>query len=851
MIGRNPHHPDATQELLLRSAFGDLDEAAVAWAGWKRLQVQPDAGSRRLLPQVYRHLHANVDDPAMHQLAETYRLTWVRNQIRARDLAAVLRGLANAGIPALVLKGGALAQVAYGDWGARPMADFDVLVRRTSAVDALAFLSAQGFHASSPLPPAFLDHHHGTELVNQAGHRLDLHWRLVHECCGPGAEETFWERRQPLPLDGIVTGTLCLTDHLFHVLLHGARSSAVQPVGWAADAAALLTRRADEIDWDRLLTHVTQHSVVVPVRSALGWLRSRYPALVPESAVTAARSVPAPLWQHVEHEVKVRPRRLVGTAPVLIFDHRRLRQAQADAPGLARYLQSTFRLTTVSELPGAMLHLAGVRIGARLRPDRTDGGAAENAKATLLAGTLRVLAGELLILTSGIVAAGILSRSLGVVEYGVFSIAATFVYWVEMSVPMLYARAVLGANAERDVSVDAGVQWLYLATGLVFAATILLAAPIAGYWLGDAAIATYLSLFALDVPLAAIAAGQRVLLFAREAYSRVAVVSAMRAVGRLVFIALALAVRPDVTTAILASIAATAIELSGGFVMLGGGWLSRPRWPRLDVGGAVVPLALSSLSLRLFRRLDLLLLQALARSGAATGLYGAAQNVTLVLTSVNNALPPALLSSLARLGPDAHEARRHVTTAAFRLLLLPLPALAFCAVCAPTIAALVYGEAFRPAGSVMAILALASYAEVLGAIVAAPLIASGRVSRVLAATAPLVPLAALGHMWAIPRLGPNGAAAVTLLLSVGAAAVVGASAFRLRLVGLPARSVVISLAVSGISALAAAFVAPIGWTVVPLAITAGVLGAGLLVATGAVPAADVKHLLGRAANKRR
>ena len=129
---------------------------------------------------------------------------------------------------------------------------------------------------------------------------------------------------------------------------------------------------------------------------------------------------------------------------------------------------------------------------------------------------------------------------------------------------------------------------------------------------------------------------------------------------------------------------------------------------------------------------------------------------------------------------------------------------------------------------------------------ATPLIASGRVSRILAATAPLVPIAALAHLWAIPRMGSGGAAAVTLTLSLGATAVAAASAFGLKLVGLPVRSGAIALTVSALSALAGVLLAPGGWMAVPQAIAAGAIGAGLLVATGAVPAADIRQGLGAA-----
>jgi O-antigen/teichoic acid export membrane protein len=612
-------------------------------------------------------------------------------------------------------------------------------------------------------------------------------------------------------------------------------------VGWAADALALLTRCGEAVDWDRFVSHTREHEVGVPVLSAVVWLRAQFPGLVPDAAVDAVGRVPAPRWQRLEHAVKVRQRPLVGTLPVLPFDHHRLRRRRAGAPGLARYLQRTFREERLSRLPRASARLAVDRLRGWLRPPGGDG-AVRPAWSALLDGTARMLVGECVVLASGVGTAAILSRLLGVAGYGLFGVVSAIVYWAELTLPMLYSRAVLSARTERDADFEAGVQWLYAGTGLALAAAIALAAPHAGRWLGDPAIGAGLLLFAVDVPIAALATGQRVLLVARGAYSRVAAIGIARAAGRFALIAAALAWRPDVSAALAASIAASVLELAVSTALIGGGWPRAPRLPRLDVRGAIVPLAAASFSLRLYRRLDLLLVQALARSDVATGLYGAAQNVSLVLTTINNTLAPALLSSLSRLEPGAEEARRQLAATALRVLLLPLPALAFCAGTAGEIAALVYGEPFRRAGPVMALLAVASYVEIVGAVASTPLIAAGRVSPLVAATAPLVPLAAIGHAWAVPRLGAGGAALVTLALAAGCTIAVIRSALRLRVIEGAGRGTAAATLVAGVALAASLAFPPAGWTVVPAALASGIAGAAVLVAAGVVPAADLAGL---------
>jgi O-antigen/teichoic acid export membrane protein len=467
---------------------------------------------------------------------------------------------------------------------------------------------------------------------------------------------------------------------------------------------------------------------------------------------------------------------------VLLFDHRRVKSARPDTPGFVTYVRQTLRLSRTREV--------GRMAAKRLR--NGEGGSLASRSAVMLAG-------ELVVLASGVAAAGITSRSLGVERYGIYGLVATIVSWVEMTVPMLFSRAVLGARATRDAEFDAGVQWLHLGTGLLAALLLAAASPLLARWLAEPALFSLTLLFAVDVPLTALAASQRVLLIGRGLYARMAMVNTLRSLCRVVFIASALWWRPEVSSVILGSIAASAVEVVVGATAIGVGWIARPQLPCLDFRGLVLPLAATSISFRLFRRLDLLMLQALAQSPVATGLYGAAQNIALVMTTVNNSLVPTLMSSLSRLPEGAGAERRRISEDAMRLLLWVLPGVAAFAATADEFAALVYGEPFRAAGPVMALLAFASYAEIVGAVAGAPLIAAGRVRPLLVAAVPLLPLAAAAHFWAVPRFGDDGAAVVTVVLTVASTLAVARVACAMRLVAIPWRALGAAVLLSALS----------------------------------------------------
>jgi hypothetical protein len=55
--------------------------------------------------------------------------------------------------------------------------------------------------------------------------------------------------------------------------------------------------------------------VTVPVLSALEWLRHHAPGQVPQAALGAIAHIPVPSWQRLEHAVKIRPRRRLGSFP--------------------------------------------------------------------------------------------------------------------------------------------------------------------------------------------------------------------------------------------------------------------------------------------------------------------------------------------------------------------------------------------------------------------------------------------------------------------------------------------------------------------------------------------------------
>jgi hypothetical protein len=366
LTGDPRRFPSPSQELLLRAALLEGDRAAEAWREWRR-EPRLDPASQRLLPQLYRNLSGQgLLGEELAALHDSYRKTWSQNRLRLRETADVLRSLSDRGIETLLLKGAALIPLAYRDYGARPMTDVDLLVRPERALDALALLGEMGYRSMLGRPEALIGVRHADELGDRSGRKIDLHWAVLQENCRAGADEELWRSSIGFELDGFGARSLCPSDLLLHLLVHGARPSPVQPVSWVADAVLLLRAQQDDLDWPRLVEQASARRLSLPLATGLAYL-SRFPGLtIPSETLDALASPPPTRFELLEYRLKTRPHPILGTLPALWLDYGRL-----DSPprlrlrGFARYLQVTFHLKSRRQLPLELTRLTARRLLGR------------------------------------------------------------------------------------------------------------------------------------------------------------------------------------------------------------------------------------------------------------------------------------------------------------------------------------------------------------------------------------------------------------------------------------------------------------------------------------------------------
>lgn len=274
---------------IVRAALCDQPgAAAAAWRDW-RASVDFDSvdePSARLLPLVARRGDVMPeDDPVRRRVLGVYRRTWVSNHRLWQEAAPTVAALRGAGIPVMVLKGGALLHWYGDDWGVRPMYDVDLAVPVSALGDALAVVERAGWTAELGQTTEWVrwrmsrSRHSWGFASPQDGH-LDLHWRVLPGSMWDGADEGFWSASAEVDVAGVRVARMDPADLLVHVVLHGVYESNRPPLQWMADVVHLtrgVERAAGAADRDatieRFVHQARLHGALRVARAGLGAIR--------------------------------------------------------------------------------------------------------------------------------------------------------------------------------------------------------------------------------------------------------------------------------------------------------------------------------------------------------------------------------------------------------------------------------------------------------------------------------------------------------------------------------------------------------------------------------------------------
>ena len=199
--------------------------------------LPPQLSSRREL----RALRWSVRRDHFADDKREYLRTLGDNTARLAAAGEILDAAAAAGVAMLPLKGALLADVVYGDAGARPMVDLDLAVRARDLPAAEAALRPLGFRRIFPS-----DRRHSPPFAHDLAlfdgrQVLELHFRWLHEFGDRSDVEPLFARAIKVETLGRKRLVPAWDDHVAIIAAHAASHCFAQP-SWLVDLALLVER---------------------------------------------------------------------------------------------------------------------------------------------------------------------------------------------------------------------------------------------------------------------------------------------------------------------------------------------------------------------------------------------------------------------------------------------------------------------------------------------------------------------------------------------------------------------------------------------------------------------------------
>lgn len=308
--------PDPEQLHLLHLCLQkDTARAIEAWEQWKkRVDLDDlDHGSFRIMSLAYTRLLAlQIQDPDMARIKGIYRYQWTRNKMAFRGKADLLRALAAASIPTLLLKGAALCHTVYEDPNARPMHDLDLLVPVNTAVRAVNLLQERGWKAQHFAPEVIIQYLHACSFLHPEFGELDLHWHVLRSYCDEERDIELWEAAQDHTFDGVPTKILCPADQLLHACEHGMHHSPSSSLQWLVDACFILRNSRTPMDWQRLVDQASKFKLTLPLLKTLSYLQEQFDEPIPYEVQEKLNKCKIGLISRTEYFLATRPEEKQG-----------------------------------------------------------------------------------------------------------------------------------------------------------------------------------------------------------------------------------------------------------------------------------------------------------------------------------------------------------------------------------------------------------------------------------------------------------------------------------------------------------------------------------------------------------
>lgn len=226
-----------------------------------------------------------VPEKIIRHLKGQYYATLASNMRHYDELHLILISFKEEGIPVVVLKGAALAEIVYKDIGLRRFNDIDILVRKEDLQRAKMVASNAGYTLDNIGSPEAYNEKFGYNLHYLRNIILEIHWDIARRI---GSElytniviNELWENASPLKLANSEAQMLAPEDMIIHLCIHLAGHRYDRLI-WFCDISEIIHKG---INWEQVLKKARRYRVETFMYYGLRFASELLDAKVPDGVL--------------------------------------------------------------------------------------------------------------------------------------------------------------------------------------------------------------------------------------------------------------------------------------------------------------------------------------------------------------------------------------------------------------------------------------------------------------------------------------------------------------------------------------------------------------------------------------
>jgi len=385
----------------------------------------------------------------------------------------------------------------------------------------------------------------------------------------------------------------------------------------------------------------------------------------------------------------------------------------------------------------------------------------------VIRGTLLLMIGQIVFVLSGYVINIMLSRQLGVEQYGIFGVVMSVLVWVELSVIVGIPTALqkfIGEDQSHAYALRKVAFSMQVKYSIVIFLLFFLSAGVLADLLNDHSLAFYLRVASIDIVLYAL---YRLFINVHNGmknFGKQTLASIVYAVGKMVAIFVLVWQGMAVIGALIGNAIGSALGLVAAIFLKADVKPSEHKFERTKIIRYAAPIIMFTLMINLFLSLDLWFVQSFLDSTSA-GYYVAASTIAKAPYFLFLALSFTLLPSLAKAKKENDSRRvQQLVWQSTRILLLSLSLIAILVISTSAeLIELLFTDLYAPATPVLQILICGLSFLTVFMVFTTMLNVDDRPSSSLWICAAVVAMNVAMNLWMVPKNGIVGAAWATTL----------------------------------------------------------------------------------------